>query len=150
MRTAVNNLKTQYKRKGHRIEVVINEKLQKAPRIEDEYRRPDALSDRLYRSEVIHPQGSSGSCADICGGDPSNLVQRRQRDEKREDNPAIHYGTIASANQLIKSATIRDTLAKDEGVLCFEMEAAGLMNHFPCLVIRGICDYSDTHKNKDW
>jgi nucleoside phosphorylase len=37
-----------------------------------------------------------------------------------------------------------------ESVLCFEMEAAGLMNDFPCLVIRGICDYSDSHKNKDW
>ena len=30
------------------------------------------------------------------------------------------------------------------------MEAAGLMDHFPCLVIRGICDYSDSHKNKRW
>jgi nucleoside phosphorylase len=30
------------------------------------------------------------------------------------------------------------------------MEAAGLVNHFPCLVVRGICDYSDTHKNKEW
>ena len=30
------------------------------------------------------------------------------------------------------------------------MEAAGLMHVFPCLVIRGICDYSDSHKNKDW
>jgi hypothetical protein len=38
----------------------------------------------------------------------------------------------------------------DKGILCFEMEAAGLMNHFPCLVIRGICDYSDSHKNKEW
>ncbi|CAN9403213.1 unnamed protein product [Alternaria alternata] len=36
------------------------------------------------------------------------------------------------------------------GVLCFEMEAAGLMNSFPCLVIRGICDYADSHKNKRW
>jgi hypothetical protein len=36
------------------------------------------------------------------------------------------------------------------GVLCFEMEAAGLMNTFPCLVIRGICDYADSHKNKRW
>ena len=35
-------------------------------------------------------------------------------------------------------------------VLCFEMEAAGLMNHFPCLVICGICDYSDSHRNKEW
>lgn len=45
---------------------------------------------------------------------------------------------------------IRDRLAFENGVLYFEMEAAGLMNHFPCLVIRGICDYSDTHKNKEW
>jgi nucleoside phosphorylase len=36
------------------------------------------------------------------------------------------------------------------GVLCFEMEAAGLMNSFPCLVVRGICDYADSHKNKRW
>ena len=36
------------------------------------------------------------------------------------------------------------------GVICFEKEAAGLMNHFPCVVIRGICDYSDSHLNKDW
>ncbi|KAK4658095.1 hypothetical protein QC762_0034800 [Podospora pseudocomata] len=50
----------------------------------------------------------------------------------------------------MKDARIRDKLADEKGVLCFEMEAAGLMNHFPCLVIRGICDYSDSHKNKDW
>jgi hypothetical protein len=30
------------------------------------------------------------------------------------------------------------------------MEAAGLMNDFPCLVIRGICDYADSHKNDCW
>jgi hypothetical protein len=44
----------------------------------------------------------------------------------------------------------REKLRKKYGILCFEMEAAGLMNLFPCLVIRGICDYSDTHKNKIW
>ena len=45
----------------------------------------------------------------------------------------------------------RDRISRElGGVLCFEMEAAGLMNTFPCLVIRGICDYSDSHKNKDW
>ena len=38
----------------------------------------------------------------------------------------------------------------DIGALCFEMEAAGLMLDFPCVVIRGICDYSDSHKNKQW
>ena len=45
---------------------------------------------------------------------------------------------------------MRDELAREKGILCFEMEAAGLMNNFPCLVIRGISDYSDTHKNDDW
>lgn len=62
----------------------------------------------------------------------------------------IHYGLIASANQVMKDALIRDILVAEKDVLCFEMEAAGLMNHFPCVVIRGICDYSDSHKNKDW
>lgn len=62
----------------------------------------------------------------------------------------IHYGLIASANTLMKDAVIRDRLIAKKDVLCFEMEAAGLMNHFPCLVIRGICYYSDSHKNKKW
>jgi nucleoside phosphorylase len=50
----------------------------------------------------------------------------------------------------MKDALIRDKLGAEMGVKCFEMEAAGLMNRFPCLVIRGICDYSDTHKNDEW
>ncbi|KAL8288414.1 hypothetical protein RB597_000502 [Gaeumannomyces tritici] len=39
---------------------------------------------------------------------------------------------------------------KDQGILCVEMETAGLANHFPCLAIRGICAYSDTHTNDKW
>ncbi|EHK51008.1 hypothetical protein TRIATDRAFT_54774 [Trichoderma atroviride IMI 206040] len=68
------------------------------------------------------------------------------------DTMGIHYGLIASGNQVIKDAATRDRLNADyDGdLLCFEMEAAGLMNDFPCLVIRGICDYSDEHKNKVW
>ena len=50
----------------------------------------------------------------------------------------------------MKDAELRDALAQDPGAMCFEMEAAGLMNRFPCLVIRGICDYCDTHKSKVW
>jgi hypothetical protein len=30
------------------------------------------------------------------------------------------------------------------------MEAAGMMNQLPCLIIRGICDYGDSHKNDQW
>jgi nucleoside phosphorylase len=50
----------------------------------------------------------------------------------------------------MKDAFVRDKLTAEKDVLCFEMEAAGLMNHFPSLVIRGICNYSDSHKNKEW
>ncbi|EGR45373.1 uncharacterized protein TRIREDRAFT_68618, partial [Trichoderma reesei QM6a] len=62
----------------------------------------------------------------------------------------IHYGLVASSNQLMKDAIVRDHLSSQYNILCFEMEAGGLMNQFPCLVIRGICDYSDSHKNKAW
>jgi nucleoside phosphorylase len=50
----------------------------------------------------------------------------------------------------MKDAYIRDKLAEEEDVPCFEMETAGLINHFPCVVIRGICDYANSHKNKAW
>lgn len=50
----------------------------------------------------------------------------------------------------MKNAHIRHTLTQQRGVLCFEMEVGGLMNHFPCIFIRGICNYSDAHKNKAW
>lgn len=63
--------------------------------------------------------------------------------------PIVHYGTIASGNTLLKNAHKRDQLAKDSGALCVEMEAAGL-DDYPCLVIRGICDYSDACKNDVW
>ncbi|KAJ5899180.1 hypothetical protein N7495_003924 [Penicillium taxi] len=66
------------------------------------------------------------------------------------DEPVIHYGLIASANQVVKDGRRRDQLAQDLGVYYVEMEAAGLMNDFPCVVIRGICDYADSHKNKEW
>lgn len=83
-----------------------------------------------------------------CGNDQKNFVSRPERDA--ENLLTIHYGLIASGNQLMKDALVRDKLSKEKDVLCFEMEAAGLMNQFPCLVVRGICDYSDSHKNKAW
>ncbi|KAL8310412.1 hypothetical protein RB597_010312 [Gaeumannomyces tritici] len=131
----------------------ITQILEKKRRLRKNYSRPPATSDKLYRSEVVHPTpedpGSPNDCSEVCGSDPQHLVTRPGR-HADEDDPAIHYGLIASANQLMKDAKIRDKLAAEKGVLCFEMEAAGLMNHFPCLVIRGICDYSDSHKNKEW
>jgi nucleoside phosphorylase len=84
-----------------------------------------------------------------CGEDLLHLILRTERIDE-DDNPAIHYGLIASANQLMKDALIRDKLTAEKDVLCFEMEAVGLMNHFFYLIICGICDYLDLYKNKEW
>jgi hypothetical protein len=73
-----------------------------------------------------------------------------QRVPRKNTEPLVHYGLIASGNQVIKDSHIRDRLSRDLKAFCVEMEAAGLMNNFPCLIIRGICDYSDSHKNKEW
>lgn len=50
----------------------------------------------------------------------------------------------------MKDAELKDELAMEHGLLCFEMEAAGALADFPCIVIRGISDYCDTHKNDQW
>lgn len=67
-----------------------------------------------------------------------------------DDNPAVHYGLIASANQLMKYAITRARLAAQRDVLCFEREAAGLMSSISCKIIRCICDNADTHSNDVW
>jgi nucleoside phosphorylase len=149
LRAAVNGLKAQYEESGNRLEEAISSILGKKQRLQQKYKRPDLGSDRLYQSAFTHPPNNEASCAAACGDDPSKLILRRER-TGMEDNPAIHYGLIASGNQLMKDALKRDILAKEKDVLCFEMEAAGLMNQFPCLLIRGICDYSDSHKNEEW
>lgn len=64
--------------------------------------------------------------------------------------PLIHYGIIASGNSVIKDAAFRDHLGQELQAKCVEMDAAGLMNSFPCIVVRGICDYADSHKNDVW
>lgn len=73
-----------------------------------------------------------------------------QRAPPEFEGPAVHYGVIASGDQEIECGVMRDEAKKALGAMCFEREAAGLMNNFPCLVIRGIGDYADTHKNKRW
>ncbi|KAF5658278.1 ankyrin repeat domain-containing protein [Fusarium denticulatum] len=145
--TALSGLEAKYELEEHQLSESIEKVLEQRPRLRKKYSRPHPDTDRLYRSDIVHP--GSDACGDVCSSDPACLVNRKKRGDG-EDDPAIHYGLVASANQLMKDALARDKLAASMDVLCFEMEAAGLMNHFPCLVIRGICDYSDSHKNKQW
>ena len=75
-------------------------------------------------------------------------LRSRNRERREDTSPEIHYENIASGNQVIQHGL--DRLRDDLDVLCFEMEAAGLMPDFPCFVICGICDYADSHKNNEW
>jgi nucleoside phosphorylase len=108
------------------------------------FQRGKAGPDVLFQAAYDHEEGPT--CAK-CRTDRQET--RQPRDGEME--VAIHYGTIASGNQVMRDARTRDRLSRElGGILCFEMEAAGLMNSFPCLAIRGICDYADSHKNKAW
>ncbi|KAF5688598.1 monocarboxylate transporter [Fusarium denticulatum] len=76
------------------------------------------------------------------------LVQRLPR-PSAESN--VHHGKVASRNQVIKHGKTRDRISNELSMICFEMEAAGLLAaNLPCLVIRGISDYAYSHKNDHW
>ena len=140
--SALNQLSAQHVEEGHRIAESIEEMVSRVPNLREYFLRPPSEMDRLYKADYVH--------TDVMRADEnSQLVVRQARTGKHQD-PAIHYGLIASADQVMKDAHTRDKLAKEQGILCFEMEAAGLMDRFACVVIRGICDYSDTHKNVNW
>jgi nucleoside phosphorylase len=103
--------------------------------------------DVLFEAEYDHQEGDV-ACTHC---DVDRQVDRQTfRPARNGTDPAIHYGLIASGNQVMRNGSCRERLRRELNVLCFEMEAAGLMDNFPCLVIRGICDYADSHKNKRW
>jgi nucleoside phosphorylase len=101
-------------------------------------------NDRLFAASYKHVEGF-----DCRKCDSQQAIARDPRDSTE---PEIHYGVIASGSQLVKDGPTRDSIVQGIGeeCICLEMEAAGLMNSFPCLVIRGICDYADSHKNDRW
>ncbi|KAM0225546.1 hypothetical protein ACHAQD_001483 [Fusarium lateritium] len=146
--TAVSALEAEYELEGQHLSSQVDKALEQRQHLRKKYSRPPPDSDKLYQSNFVHPDPSS-ECAEVCGNDSVHLVDRSTRSDQ-DDEPVIHYGLVASSNKVMKDALARDSLAASDDVLCFEMEAAGLMNHFPCIVIRGICDYSDSHKNKEW
>jgi nucleoside phosphorylase len=78
----------------------------------------------LFRANIIY---NIKSYVEICASNPLNIIQRRAWTINKP-NLAIHYGLIASANQVIKDALVRDYLAAKNNILCFKMEAAGLIN----------------------
>ncbi|KAF1823917.1 TPR repeat protein [Dissoconium aciculare CBS 342.82] len=140
---AVQGLQSRHKRKGNELHAHLEKMLLENPAMEESgYVHQGRDNDELFEASYDHQPGRTcGQC------DRLRVVQREQRKSER---PKIHYGNIASGDKVIKDGATRDRIAREEDVIAFEMEAAGLMDSYPCVVIRGICDYSDTHKNKRW
>ncbi|CCT75911.1 uncharacterized protein FFUJ_11959 [Fusarium fujikuroi IMI 58289] len=90
----------------------------------------------------------TSSCEQM-GCDTSQYLQRDYR-EGDELHPLVHFGTFATGDTVMKSAKDRDHIAKQTQALGFEMESVGVWEVFPCVVIKSVCDYADSHKSKDW
>ncbi|KAK5053134.1 hypothetical protein LTR84_002108 [Exophiala bonariae] len=141
--TAVSRLQANHMLRPSRIPDYLTEIATNYPDMAAKFTQSVRLQDQLFDARYEHNKSES-NCKHC---DPGRLVYRPVRSG---NHPGIHYGLIASGNQVMKHGETRERLAQQLGILCFEMEAAGLMDQFPCLVIRGICDYADSHKNKVW
>ncbi|PYI06175.1 purine and uridine phosphorylase [Aspergillus sclerotiicarbonarius CBS 121057] len=141
--STVQRLEALHERTDSRIPVFLEDMLERFPKMKKRnYIYQGASKDQLFRMEYEHTGGKDcGHC---------DRKQTLERVPRVDSIPVIHYGTIGSSDTLVRDSVKREILKTDLNILCVEMEAAGLMNDFPCLVIRGICDYADSHKNERW
>ncbi|KNB10753.1 hypothetical protein FOXG_10881 [Fusarium oxysporum f. sp. lycopersici 4287] len=141
------------------------------------YQYPGSASDRLYESTYQHQidtlvlctcfsspsltcERCRGVSCDEAGCDEKFLVARCRLQEKmlleeqgdicEAQKPLIFLGRFGSGDTVLKSSKDRDGLAERLGIAAFEMESAGLWEDLPCIVVKGVCDYADSHKNKEW
>ncbi|RBA12730.1 hypothetical protein FPRO05_04180 [Fusarium proliferatum] len=163
---ALTMVESEHDLTGSRIPDYLKELEQKWPRLAHKYLKSDSLKDQLFKTEYAHisksvaegtadgtvirvndHEAEESDAEDDCRFcDKSQTVKRKHREMR------VHYGLIASGNEVIKDSIFRDKLNRDLGgqALCVEMEAAGLAHNFPSITIRGICDYADSHKNNAW
>ncbi|RAQ74352.1 tetratricopeptide repeat domain protein [Aspergillus flavus] len=133
------------------------------------WRQPSSADDVLYEASYQHKHyGSDSPPLCSCLDDTSDEVCQaalkttcillgcaqdqicRRRDWSEICSPTIQIGIVASADTVMKSSEYRDDLVKSEGVIGFEMEGAGVWNNISCIIIKGVCDYVDSHKDKAW
>ncbi|KAK4226283.1 nucleoside phosphorylase domain-containing protein [Podospora fimiseda] len=88
---------------------------------------------------------------------PRQRVEQKKRLEdggKMEEaqKPAVYFGAIACGNRVVKSGVFRDALGEEVDIIAFEMEGSGVweQSDVSCMVIKGACDYADSHKKKGW
>ncbi|KAI6778332.1 uncharacterized protein J7T54_003339 [Emericellopsis cladophorae] len=147
---------------------VLQELQQKLPRRRSgKYDSPGAAQDKLFKSDYHHkhqnklncicqsclgdfdpvcPEALKSPCDDL-GCDHSFLEPRPQR---LTQSPAAHTGVIASGDLVLRSAAHRNKIFMETKAVAFEMEGAGVWDEVPCIVVKGVCDYADSHKHKGW
>jgi nucleoside phosphorylase len=144
--TAINTLRAQSAFGSPALQTYLSQGIDRLAENERRnFQRPSDSLDLLFEAEYDSQHPQEGGCHDC---DKERIVPRTQRAQQQV--PIVHFGTIASGNQVIKHGAKRSQIGEQFQALCIEMEAAGVVKNFPCLVIRGICDYSDSHKNKAW
>ncbi|KAI1171843.1 hypothetical protein F4777DRAFT_563920 [Nemania sp. FL0916] len=132
---------------------------------------PGATEDRLFEPLYRHKHQNQPECTqctapesmcdraristcDTLGCDVTQLVARQRHSHIASDSnnwlPEIHFGAYGSGDRVMKSGEHRDEIAEREEIIAFEMEGAGVWEVFPCVIIKGVCDYADSHKNKKW
>ncbi|THX70298.1 WD40 repeat-like protein [Aureobasidium pullulans] len=118
------------------------------------YRFPGRKRDHVYEPSYTHLV--KGATCDEAKCDPTKRISRGPSDETldsqvvEQPDITIHQGTILSGETVMKNGAQRDAIARPLDAICYECEAAGAMSSVPCLVVRGISDYADSHKNDDW
>jgi nucleoside phosphorylase len=145
LRTAISLLEVEHQTRENRVPRYIDQMLEKYPYMRKKgFTKPGQCADQLFRPDYSHV---SGSTCTKC--DPAERIDR-EPENRLDSDPVIHYGVIATGSAVVKHAPTREELRQKHRAICLEMEAAGLMNNFPCVVIRGISDYADSHKNDQW
>ena len=143
--TAISLLEAEHQMRENRIPQYMNQMLKEYPYMKKRgFTHPGQSADQPFRADYHHISGRS--CTKC---DPAERIDRHPKNRPDTD-PVIHYGVIATGSEVVKYAPTRDEIRQKHRAICLEMEAAGLMNNFPCVVIRGISDYADSHKNDQW
>lgn len=148
---AVNNFRAEGWSKTNIGETLKQMRLKLDEKRQGQYDDPGPIRDRLFENNYQHQGTEVDDCKGCCDADnAASRLERGQPAARPIDEPSVHFGNIASSNQLQISAVERNRVHLEHEAICFEMEAAGVMEEHPCVVIRGICDYADSHKNKGW
>ncbi|KAK2469738.1 hypothetical protein H9L39_18553 [Fusarium oxysporum f. sp. albedinis] len=116
------------------------------PELRAEY--PDPAYDRLFEASYRHSEDQK-SCEQV-GCDGKLVPRRRLQATGHSPAPAVHFGLMASGDSVMKSGEDRDRNAEAGDMVAFEMEGAGVWDILPCVVVKGACDYADSHKSKVW